>query len=91
MPNRKAKTGSILSPEPVASLETTQKKRRVASISAVLQQTPQAVRREHERAPVERAVADYYGSLSTEDATEQAEWGEFALREFPDKERAPTS
>jgi len=37
---------------------------------------------------IERVAVDYYGSLSTEEAMEQAEWGEFALREFPDEERA---
>ncbi|MGA2183087.1 MAG: hypothetical protein ABSH47_08665 [Bryobacteraceae bacterium] len=34
-------------------------------------------------ARVEKAVTDYYDSLSREEAEEQSSWGEFALREFP--------
>ncbi len=45
------------------------------------------VRRDHDRAAVDRAVSEYYGSLSTEEAAEQAEWGELALREFSREER----
>jgi hypothetical protein len=86
--DRKAKKSYTLSPESVTFLEAMRKKRRAGSISAVLDEILQAVRREHERAMVGRAVADYYESLSTEEATEQAEWGEFALREFPYEERA---
>jgi hypothetical protein len=40
-------------------------------------------KRETERASIDRAVADYYDSLSTEEATEQTVWAEFAFREFP--------
>ena len=88
MPHRKAKKSYTLSPESVAFLEAVRRKRRAESISAVLEEILQAVRCEHERASVERAVADYYGSISAEEATDQAEWGEFALREFPYGERA---
>ena len=86
--DREAKTSYTLSPESVAFLEAVRQKRRPRSISAILEEILQAVRHEHERPSVERAVADYYGSLSTEDATDQAEWGEFAFREFPYEERA---
>jgi hypothetical protein len=86
--DRKAKKSYTLSPESVAFLEAVRKKRRAGSISAVLEEILQAVRRENERASVARAVADYYGSLSTEEVEEQAEWGEFALREFPHEDRA---
>jgi len=40
---------------------------------------------EQSRATVEQAVADYYTSLSREDATEHTAWGEFALGEFPNE------
>ena len=46
----------------------------------------QAARRKRRRASVERAVKDYYDSLSNEEAAELSEWGEFALREFPGEE-----
>jgi hypothetical protein len=68
MPKRKAKKSYTLSPESVAFLEAMRKKRRAGSISAILNEILQAVRREHKRASVERVVADYYGSLSTEEA-----------------------
>lgn len=32
---------------------------------------------------VDRAVVDYYSSLSSEESEEQARWGKFALDEFP--------
>ena len=84
----KAKKSYTLSPESVAFLETLRKKYRATSISAILEEILQHLRRQQERASVERAVTDYYGSLSGEEATEQAQWGEFALREFPSEERS---
>jgi len=81
--DRKAKKSFTLSTESVAFLEATRKNQRAPSISAVMEEILQAVRREQERASVERGVADYYTSLSTEEATERAAWGEFALGEFP--------
>jgi len=38
--------------------------------------------RESDRASVQRTVADYYDSLTAEEATAQTEWSEFALPEF---------
>ena len=32
---------------------------------------------------IDRSVTEYYNSLSGEEAQELAEWGEFAMREFP--------
>ena len=84
---RRAKKSYTLSPESVAFLEALRKKQRAASISAILEEILQTARREHDRAAVDRAVADYYGSLSTDEVAEQAEWGELALREFPHEER----
>ncbi|HEV2198639.1 MAG TPA: hypothetical protein VGR73_02375 [Bryobacteraceae bacterium] len=85
--NLRAKKSFTLSPESVAFLEAMRKQRRAPSVSAVLDAILQAARREQGKAAVERAVADYYGSLSNEEAAEQSTWGEFALGEFP-KERA---
>jgi len=50
---------------------------------SVLEEIVEFVRRAHERAVVERAVAGYYSGLSTGEAEEHAAWGELALREFP--------
>jgi len=68
----------------VAFLETMRRKRHGGSISSILEEILQAVRRRHERASVERAVTDYYSALSADEAAERAQWGEFALREFPE-------
>jgi len=86
--DRKAKKSFTLSPESVEFLEAVYKRRRAESISAVLDEILQALRREHERVSLERAVANYYSSLSPEEVTEQAEWGEFALSEFPHEDRS---
>jgi hypothetical protein len=80
---RKAKKSYTLSPESVAFLETLRKRRRAASISSVLEEILQAVRRQQERANIEKSVAAYYSSLSDKEVQEQAQWGEFALGEFP--------
>ena len=85
--DRKAKKSYTLSPESVGFLEVTRKKRHAASTSAILEEILQNVRRENERANIERAVADYYASLSDKQVAEQTEWGDFAEREFPDQER----
>jgi len=84
----KEKKSYTLSPESVAFLETMRKKRHAGSISAILEEILQSVRRAQERASIERAVVDYYSKLSSEEAAEQVMWGEFALVEFPREERA---
>jgi hypothetical protein len=80
--DRKAKKSYTLSPESIAFLEAMRKKQRATSISSILEEILQAVRHEHERASVDRAVEGYYSSLSEVEATEQAQWGNFAEREF---------
>ncbi|HUI77830.1 MAG TPA: hypothetical protein VLY24_07925 [Bryobacteraceae bacterium] len=80
---RKAKKSYTLSPQAVAFLETMRKKRHARSTSHVLEEILQAFRRSQEKLALEKAVTDYYTSLSPADAEEQARWGEFALREFP--------
>jgi hypothetical protein len=84
-PRRKAKKSYTLSPESVAFLETLRKKRRAPSISSVLEQVLESVRRAHERAALDKAVAGYYDSLQPEEVDEQTRWGEFSLREWPDE------
>jgi hypothetical protein len=78
----KAKKSYTLSPESVAFLEAMRKRRRASSVSSVLEEILQVARREQGKAALERAVSDYYASLSQEEAEEQTNWGEFALREF---------
>jgi len=83
---RKAKKSYTLSPESVAFLEGLLAKRRAKSVSSILEEILQNLRRENERASVEQAVADYYSSLTESEMTEQAAWGEFALRQLPNRE-----
>ena len=86
-PHRKTKKSYTLSLESAAFLETIKKQRRAASVSAALEELLQSARREHQRAAIGQAVADYYSSLSDREFREQAQWGEFALREFRKTER----
>jgi hypothetical protein len=80
---RKAKKSYTLSPESIAFLETIRKRRRASSISSVLEEILQAVRRQEERAKIAKSVDAYYSSLSEQQAAEHLEWGEFATGEFP--------
>ena len=79
---RKAKKRYTLSPESIAFLETIRKRRRAASISSILEEILQAVRRQEERAKIAKSVDAYYSSLSDQQAAELAEWGDFATNEF---------
>ena len=82
-PNRKPKKSYTLSRESVAFLEAMRKKRRARSVSSVLDEILQALRRQQERSTIDQAIASYYTSLSATEATEQVQWSELALREFP--------
>jgi hypothetical protein len=79
---RKSKKSYTLSPESVEFLETMRKRRHAPSVSSILGELLQVARREHGKAAIERAVSDYYSSLSPQEAEEQANWGEFAMHEF---------
>jgi DNA-binding PadR family transcriptional regulator len=83
--HRKAKKSYTLSPASVAFLDALRKKRRASSASSVLEDILQTVRRGYAKKALERAVADYYDSLPADEAAEQARWGEFATREFPNE------
>jgi hypothetical protein len=83
---RKTKKSYTLSPESVEFLESQCKKRHESSVSSVLDAILQSARLAQGRASVEKAFADYYASLSHADVEEQASWGDFALREFPNEE-----
>ncbi|MGD0298562.1 MAG: hypothetical protein ABSE86_15770 [Bryobacteraceae bacterium] len=79
---RKAKKSFTLSDESCAFLDAMRKRRRT-SASSILEEMLQAFRREQGKAALDKAVADYYSSLSQQESEEQTEWGEFALGEFP--------
>jgi hypothetical protein len=81
-PNRKAKKSFTLSVESVAFLEEMRQKSSAESTSAILEEILQAVRREEKRVATDRAMAEYYDSLSDEEVAEERQWGEFARRAF---------
>jgi hypothetical protein len=83
--HRKAKKSYSLSHESVQFLEAMRRKRQASSISSILEDILQAVRRQQERAAVEHAVSGYYTSLSGKEAEELTAWGEFAIGEFPNE------
>jgi len=85
---RKARKSYTLSPESVAFLEGQAKTRRAASVSAILDELIQSVRSAQERDALEKAVEGYYSALSDRDVQEQAQWGDFALGEFPREEHS---
>jgi DNA-binding PadR family transcriptional regulator len=80
---RKAKKCYTLSPESVDFLEKLRRKRHARSISFVLEEILQAVRREAELTTINQSVTAYYDSLSDEEAEELSQWGKFALSQFP--------
>ena len=86
--SRKSRKSYTLSPESVAFLEVVAKARQSVSVSAVLDELILNVRRTQQREALDRAVAGYYSGLTSDDAKEQAQWGDFALTEFPGEERA---
>jgi hypothetical protein len=65
-----------------------QKRGKAESVSSILEEILQSLRRQQHRASIDRAVADCYSSLTDEEVAEQAEWGDFALRQFS-KETGP--
>ena len=81
----KAKKSYTLSQDSVEFLESLCKKRKAPSVSSVLEAILQTARRAQGRATLEGAISDYYDSLSHEEAEELAQWGEFALAEFPSR------
>jgi hypothetical protein len=80
---RKVKKSYTLSAGSVQFLEILRKRRPSRSVSAILEEILQQSRREQAKAALNRAVSDYYDSLSPNDSEEQIQWGEFALMEFP--------
>ena len=80
---RKTRKSYTLSPESVAFLEKVSRLRRAASVSSVLDELIESVRQAQERDALEQAVTGYYSKLSDKDVKEQAQWGDFALGEFP--------
>jgi hypothetical protein len=82
---RRVMVGSLvgLSPESAEFLEMMRKRRHDCSVSSIFEAILHAVRRKYGKAALERAIADYYSSLSPREVEEQRNWSEFAMRQFP--------
>ena len=87
-PDRKAKKSFTLSVESVAFLEEMRKRSSAQSASAILEEILQTVRREKKRASIERALTDYYDSLSDAEVEEEKRWGKFARRALSPEEKS---
>lgn len=85
-PGRMAKKSYTLSPESVAFLEKIRVQQHASSVSSVLEDLLQSLLKEQENAAIEGAIADYYSSLSRKEVQELTDWGEFAVREFPNED-----
>ena len=82
---RKEKRSYTLSPSAIAVLEEIRRERKAASTSSVLDDILHAIRLERKRKRLDRAVADYYSSLSDEEVREQSAWGDFAREQLADE------
>jgi len=83
---RKDKKSYTLSRESTRFLESLSK-RRHASVSSILDEMIQNVRRAQERHTLGQAVEAYYSGLSDHEAQELGEWGNFAMSQFPTEDR----
>lgn len=84
--NRRTKRSFTISPEAAAFLEMLCRRQQAASVSAVLEELLQQARRDEARSSIDKAVSDYYSSLTDDEVKEDALWGEFALTQFPSEE-----
>ena len=86
-PDRKAKKSFTLSIESVVFLEQMRKKNRAESVSAILEDILQKLRKREKLSAIERETAQYYDSLSDAQVAEQKRWAQFALEQFPHEDR----
>jgi hypothetical protein len=77
-PHRKVRCTFTLSPENVAYIEQQTRRRKLASLSAFLDELLQEKTREQKLAEIEANTIAYYDSLTDEEVEEQRAWGEFA-------------
>ncbi len=82
---RKEKRTFSLSPESLHFLESMRKKRKSASVSAVLDELIAQHRRSQEAHRISASIASYYDSMTEGDVTEDRSWGQFAETQLPDE------
>ena len=84
---RKEKRTFSLSRESLRFLELMRKKRKGASVSAVLDELIAQQRRAQEARRISASITGYYDSLTDKEVAEDRAWGEFAESQFPDEPR----
>ena len=82
---RRQKRSYTLSPAAIALLEELRTERKAGSASSVLDSILRTILRGRQKTKIQRAVASYYSSLSHEECREQSDWGDFALKQFPEE------
>ena len=82
----KEKRSYTLSPDSVRFLHDLRRKRKAASVSAVLEDIVQNARRASRARALDTAVEEYYSSLGAREVADDAAWGAFALSQFPAQE-----
>lgn len=81
-PAVKEKKSFTLSRSSVAILKRLRQERMAPSTSMVLDELIQQADALQRRNSADQAISEYYSSLSEEEITEQAAWGEFALAQL---------
>ena len=66
-------------------LELMRKRRKSASVSAVLDELIAQHRRSQEAQRISASITGYYDSLTKGEVTEDRLWGQFAEGQFPDE------
>jgi hypothetical protein len=82
---RKEKRTFSLSSESLHFLELMRKRRKSASVSAVLDELIAQHRRSQEAHRISASITGYYDSLTKDEVTEDRLWGQFAESQFPDE------
>ena len=82
MSRTRAKRSFTLSPEALAILAKFQKEAHAASLSAALEKLLQAHQAQRNLAALDAQMTSYYDSLSPDEVSEQAEWGDFATSQL---------
>jgi len=84
---RKARKTFSLSRESVNYLESLRKARKGKSISSVLDELIRQGREAEDMKRISASVTRYYDSLTTKEAAEDRDWGDFAATQFPNEDQ----
>ena len=66
-------------------MESMRKKRKSASVSAVLDELIAQHRRRQEASRISASITNYYDSMTEDEMAEESLWGQFAETQHPDQ------